>query len=93
MAKDRVSRGQQKLVAAALMLAQIEIQEQDRPGRSVLLIDDPAAELDGENLTRLMGVVQRMPAQLWVTALRPEIAGLMSRARLFHVEHGRIVTA
>ena len=53
-AKDRVSRGQQKLVAAGLMLAQLQLQEQERPGRSALLLDDPAAELDGENLSRLM---------------------------------------
>ena len=66
-AKDHVSRGQQKLVAAGLMLAQLEIQEQERPGRSALLLDDPAAELDGENLARLMALVRQVPAQLWVT--------------------------
>ena len=41
-----------------LMLAQLEIQEQERPGRSALLLDDPAAELDGENLARLMALVR-----------------------------------
>src|SRR6185503_6323589 len=61
-AKDRVSRGQQKLVAAGLMLAQLEIQDQEKPGRSALLLDDPAAELDRENLARLMQVVQRARA-------------------------------
>jgi recombinational DNA repair ATPase RecF len=30
------------------MLAQLEIQEQEKPGRSALLLDDPAAELDRE---------------------------------------------
>ena len=76
-AKDHVSRGQQKLVAAGLMLAQLEIQEQERPGRSALLLDDPAAELDGENLARLMELVRGVPAQLWVTSLKPEIADLI----------------
>ena len=89
-AKDRVSRGQQKLVAAGLMLAQLEIQEQERPGRSALLLDDPAAELDGENLARLMALVRQVPAQLWVTSLKPEIAKLVRDARLFHVKHGDI---
>jgi DNA replication and repair protein RecF len=89
-AKDRVSRGQQKLVAAGLMLAQLEIQESKRPGRSALLLDDPAAELDGENLGRLMTLVRDVPAQLWVTSLRPEIAGLVAGARVFHVKHGEI---
>ena len=77
-AKDHVSRGQQKLVAAGLMLAQLEIQEQERPGRSALLLDDPAAELDGENLARLMALVREVPAQLWVTSLKPEIADLIA---------------
>jgi len=87
-AKDHVSRGQQKLVAAGLMLAQLEIQEQEKPGRSALLLDDPAAELDPQNLARLMRVVQRVPAQLWVTSLRGDLGGLPARIRVFHVEHG-----
>jgi DNA replication and repair protein RecF len=89
-AKDHVSRGQQKLVAAGLMLAQLDLQEQERPGRSALLLDDPAAELDGKNLARLMTLVREVPAQLWVTALKPEIASLVRDARTFHVKHGEI---
>ena len=89
-AKDHVSRGQQKLVAAGLMLAQLEVQEQERPGRSALLLDDPAAELDSENLTRLMALVRQVPAQLWVTSLTPAIAELVGDGRLFHVKHGEI---
>jgi len=89
-AKDHVSRGQQKLVAAGLMLAQLAVQDQERPGRSALLLDDPAAELDGENLARLMSLVREVPAQLWITALRPEVAELLGDARMFHVKHGEI---
>jgi DNA replication and repair protein RecF len=89
-AKDHVSRGQQKLVAAGLMLAQLEIQEQEKPGRSALLLDDPAAELDRENLARLMNQVREVRAQLWVTSLRPEIGDLIRDARMFHVERGAI---
>ena len=89
-AKDRVSRGQQKLVAAGLMLAQVQVQEQERPGRSALLLDDPAAELDGENLAKLMKLVREVPAQLWVTSLRAEIADLLRAAKMFHVKQGNI---
>jgi DNA replication and repair protein RecF len=92
-AKDHVSRGQQKLLAAALMLAQLEIQEQERPGRSALLLDDPAAELDSQNLARLMDIVQTLPAQIWVTSLSAEIPGLPTHARMFHVEQGRVTAA
>ena len=55
-ARDRVSRGQQKLLAAALLLAQLRM----RRGRwastlAVLLVDDPAAELDADNLAAPVG--------------------------------------
>ena len=89
-AKDHVSRGQQKLVAAGLLLAQLQIQEQERPGRSALLLDDPAAELDPENLGLLMAAVRSVPAQLWITSLRGDIPGLPERSRMFHVERGAI---
>jgi len=89
-AKDRVSRGQQKLLAAGLTLAQLEVQESDRPGRSALLLDDPAAELDAANLGRLLGCVRELPVQLLVTSLRADVAGLPEGGRMFHVEHGRV---
>lgn len=89
-AKDHVSRGQQKLVAAGLMLAQLCVQDQERPGRSALFLDDPAAELDGENLARLMSLVREVPAQLWITSLKPEVSELLSDARMFHVKQGNV---
>ncbi|MGQ0384662.1 MAG: DNA replication/repair protein RecF [Gammaproteobacteria bacterium] len=90
IAKDHVSRGQQKLLAAALMLAQLDIQEQQRPGRSALLLDDPAAELDRENLARLMAIVRSLRVQLWVTSLRADLSGLPENGAMFHVEQGAV---
>ncbi len=92
-AKDRVSRGQQKLLAAGLTLAQLELQEQERPGRSALLLDDPAAELDGANLERLLACVRALPVQLIVTSLREKVPGLPADGRRFHVEHGQVAPA
>jgi DNA replication and repair protein RecF len=88
--KERASRGQQKLVAAALMLAQLALQEARTPGRSALLLDDPAAELDAEHLGRLLAVVRELPVQLFVTALRPDLPGLGAPGALFHVEQGQV---
>lgn len=90
VARERVSRGQQKLLAAALILAQLAIQENHRPGQSALLLDDPAAELDAPNLARLLGVVHTLPVQLFVTALRPDLEGLGLPGATFHVERGEI---
>lgn len=90
LARERVSRGQQKLLAAALTLAQLQLQETDRPGCAALLLDDPAAELDRENLGRLLVAVGRIPCQLVVTSLQPDIQQLLNPDRMFHVEHGHV---
>lgn len=92
-ARDRVSRGQQKLLAAALTLAQLEIQELDRPGRSALLLDDPAAELDPDSLVRLLESVRKLQVQLLVTSLHERISGLPASGKMFHVKHGVISEA
>lgn len=92
-AKERVSRGQQKLVAAALTLAQLRFQEDSGPGRSALLLDDPAAELDAANLERLLSAVRSLPVQLFVTSLRADLQSLGAPGRMFHVERGAIVPA
>jgi len=93
VARERVSRGQQKLLAAALTLAQLAVQEARVPGSGALLLDDPAAELDAGNLGRLLDVVRNLRVQLFVTALRPDLPGLGTPGALFHVEHGCVQPA
>ena len=48
--RGRVSRGQQKLLAAVLLLSQIKLFPADSRTRPTLLLDDPAAELDHGHL-------------------------------------------
>ena len=87
--KGRISRGQQKLLVAAFILAQCWIVA-ERGGRvPVLLLDDFSAELSSEFQTRLLRVLLAYPGQKFVTAL--ELAGPLKNtpdARMFHVEHG-----
>ena len=45
-ARDRVSRGQQKLLAAAFILGQLSFQAAQGAPPACLMLDDPAAELD-----------------------------------------------
>lgn len=90
VARERVSRGQQKLLAAALILAQLGLQESNRPGTGALLLDDPAAELDGRRLGALLDVVRDLQSQLFVTSLQPNLEALGVPGAMFHVEHGRI---
>src|SRR6202167_2731690 len=67
--KDRISRGQQKLLAAGLLIAQLKLFPEDSPVRPTLLLDDPAAELDGERLAGLIAEVRAQSLQLVVSTL------------------------
>jgi DNA replication and repair protein RecF len=91
-ARHHVSRGQQKLTAAAMLLGQLQCDAEQGSPTSALLVDDPAAELDEGNLERLIGVLDELPSQLLLTALNPEIGafGRLPTPRRFHVEHGKI---
>lgn len=90
-AKDRISRGQQKLLASCLLLAQIQHRATLGGPQTALLLDDPSAELDADNLQRLLELVVRVPAQLIVTALEPSRLNLRLPGRAFHVEQGKVV--
>ena len=89
-ARDRVSRGQQKLLAATLLLGQLAHDAEQGSPMAALLVDDPAAELDAGNLERLLDEVIQLPVQLFLTALDPAnpVLSRLPEARRFHVEHG-----
>ena len=89
-AKDRVSRGQQKLLACVLILAQQAHRAAIGAPPAGLLLDDPAAELDVDNLGKLLAAVVEIPAQLVVTGLDQQVLKFLPQSRMFHVEHGRV---
>jgi DNA replication and repair protein RecF len=91
-ARDRISRGQQKLAASAMLLGQLRCDAEQGSSVAALLVDDPAAELDSGNLQRLLDEVVDLPAQLFVTALDPTNSALASLpdGHRFHVEHGSV---
>jgi DNA replication and repair protein RecF len=92
LARDRVSRGQQKLAASSLLLGQLRCDAELGSEIALLLVDDPAAELDENHLRGLLQEVGDVSAQLVLTALdpgNPALASLPSGHR-FHVEHGRV---
>ena len=89
-AKTQVSRGQQKLLAAGLVLAQTRLLAGLNEDEVVLLVDDPAAELDRTSLARLMAQIRELPGQLIMTAIDPDLAGMPADAAVFHVERGVI---
>lgn len=88
-ARGRVSRGQQKLLASALLLAQVELMEtRGEPG--LLLLDDPAAELDQERLERLLTRVTGLASQRFITGLNLDSLSPAGASAVFHVEQGEL---
>ena len=87
-AADRVSRGQQKLLVAALQLAQARCMEKLRGVLPTVLIDDIAAELDREHRDRFLGRLAGLSSQVFVTSV--ECLELPEVGDVFHVEHGRL---
>lgn len=90
-ARDWVSRGQQKILTAAMLLTQAELLYQRRGIRPVLLIDDMAAEL-GSSYREVLGrEIANIGSQCFVTFLESSlIPEALKEARMFHVEHGQI---
>jgi DNA replication and repair protein RecF len=88
--QQRVSRGQQKLIAASMKLAQANLFKRQHQVSPVLLIDDPFAELDTDHANRLLQEIEKLKAQTFITALHTLPHPLFQSAKKFHVEHGSI---
>jgi DNA replication and repair protein RecF len=88
--KDRISRGQQKLLAAALLIAQLKLFPEGAAVQPSLLLDDPAAELDDDRLTGLIREVLGHSVQLIVTTLHGEFSAFGTPGRRFGVAAGRV---
>lgn len=89
-ARGRVSRGQQKLLAATLILSQLSQLKAERDVKSILLLDDLSAELDRGRLARLRNVLAPLDAQVFMTALDPDDLPGWEFGRVFHVEQGKV---
>jgi DNA replication and repair protein RecF len=88
--KDRISRGQQKLLAAALLIAQLKLFPEGSPVQPSLLLDDPAAELDDERLAGLIREVSSQSVQLIVTTLHGEFPAFGEPGRRFKMSGGQV---
>jgi DNA replication and repair protein RecF len=90
LARDRVSRGQQKVLASALILAQIRsLASLAGQTKTCLLLDDPAAELDVDKLGKLLNAIAQIPAQLIASSVTETGLRGIDIGRKFHVEQGR----
>jgi DNA replication and repair protein RecF len=90
-AREILSRGEQKILATALLLSQASIMAAagDTP---LLLMDDLASEFDARRLARVMEFGSALGAQAWVTgtSLEPYPERPATGFSVFHVEHGNL---
>jgi len=90
-ARRRISRGEEKLLAAALLLVQSQRIGAVTATPVMLLVDDFTSELDTAAQRRLMEVLLESGSQVMITALPTgEIITKIRDAAVFHVEHGCI---
>lgn len=86
-AEKVLSRGQQKLLVAGLVLSQVVLIASKTTRWPLLLLDDLSAELDRTNRTRLLALLASFPAQAVVTNTEWEDEWRPYLAQVFHVEH------
>lgn len=88
--RETASRGQQKLIAAALVIAQVRLFEARTGQPSTVLVDDASAELDSAAQERLYAALESLKSQLVLTGLSRESLRAAPGFPVFHVEQGKV---
>ena len=86
--KGWLSRGQQKLLALLLLLAQQSVWQQAIQQSPIILLDDLYSELDIEHCERVIKLLQEMSSQVWITTTSTSNTDIAQA--VFHVEQGQI---
>ena len=90
--REHLSRGQEKLCALALALAQVRLFASLRGEWPIVCLDDLASEVDAAHLQRVVEVLDELPVQIILTgtAIPPALDAVRRDAARFHVEQGRV---
>ncbi|MGQ0697128.1 MAG: DNA replication/repair protein RecF [Panacagrimonas sp.] len=89
-AKGRVSRGQQKMLISAMVLAQADLLIGEGVPAPILLLDDFSSELAPEFQTRLAEALIAYRGQKFITAFEVPAGFAESETHMFHVEQGTV---
>lgn len=90
--RESLSRGQAKLTALALLLAQARYHAHARGNWPVVALDDLGSELDRRHQAGLLRMLADCGAQVLITGTEPPaaLASLDLPVTMFHVEHGEL---
>lgn len=83
------SRGQQKMIALAMLLAKLEVWQEHAGKGAVLLLDDVQSELDHYHLQQVLQLLQDQRQQVLISGTEP-LLGHDVCAQLFHVKQGEV---
>ena len=90
-AKERLSRGEQKSMTAAMIMVQAQLicESGERP---ILMLDDLSSEFDERHLEKVLSAGIELGVQVWLTGTKmaPAIKACESSYKTFHVEHGNV---
>lgn len=94
--KHFLSRGQQKLLICAMILAQGMTFSKTANKQLTYLIDDLPAELDAESRQRLITLLAEQSSQIFITAIESVMITELTSTlglpvKVFHVKHGELV--
>lgn len=92
-----LSRGQQKLLVCAMVIAQAVFIKNEWNKDVVVILDDVVAELDNKALNKVLKILTNIGAQVILSTIEKDKALMMREfcisthdVKLFHVEHGNI---
>ncbi|WP_100657543.1 DNA replication/repair protein RecF [Alteromonas flava] len=92
-AVEMLSRGQLRMLVAALQLAQSKILFDVKQQGGIFLLDDIGAELDEKKRSLFISELLKSDAQLFITAIDKSQFSLtkeIDNKKMFHVEHGHV---
>lgn len=92
-ASEVLSRGQLRMLVAAMQLAQTQYLMETTEKNCVFLLDDVGAELDTGKREVFIDGLLSCNAQLFVTAIEPSQVSFSKKyndKKMFHVEHGQV---
>jgi DNA replication and repair protein RecF len=92
-AQELLSRGQLRMLVAAMQLAQTQYLFQQTGKTSIFLLDDIGAELDQEKRIAFIDKLNQSDSQLFVTAIdinQLDFLNKYNEKKVFHVEHGQV---